>query len=138
MVDNAGSQKFKCCKGIANERATTLRRLRAVDESSERSTGSLRALLEYSAADKAAILENSPGFDSKSNDRVNAEFYDTWLPESAKENIHTQAVGDDMYELSGIIPLRADLFTNAELSPYVNGSITPLSGGYILVSLYAM
>lgn len=137
MVDNAGSQKFKCCKGIANERATTLRRLRAVDESSERSTGSLRALLEYSAADKAAILENSPGFDSKSNDRINAEFYDTWLPDSAKANIKTQPV-DDMYELSGIMSLRADLFSKAELSPYVNGSITPLSGGYILVSLYAM
>lgn len=108
-----------------------------VDESSENNTGSLRALLEFSAKDKATILENSPEFDSKSNDRINAEFYDTWLPDSAKANIKTQPV-DDMYELSGIMSLRADLFSKAELSPYVNGSITPLSGGYILVSLYAM
>lgn len=108
-----------------------------VDESSKTNTGSLRALLEFSSEDKASILENSPEFDSKSNDRINAEFYDTWLPDSAKANIQTQAVGD-MYELSGIMPLKADLFTSAELSPYVNGSITPLSGGYILISLYAM
>jgi hypothetical protein len=108
-----------------------------VDESSERSTGSLRALLEFSAPDKAYILENSPQFDSISNDRINAEFYDAWLPDSAKTSIKTQAV-DDMYELSGIVALKADLFTKAELSPYVNGSITPLSGGYILVSLYAL
>ncbi len=108
-----------------------------VDESSERNTGSLRALLEFSATDKAAILANSPEFDSKSNDRINAEFYDTWLPDSAKTNIQKQSVGD-MYELSGIMPLKADLFTSAELSPYVNGSITPLSGGYILISLYAI
>lgn len=108
-----------------------------IDESSERNTGSLRALLEFSATDKAAILANSPEFDSKSNDRINAEFYDTWLPDSAKTNIQKQVV-DDVYELSGVMPRRADLFTNAELSPYVNGSITPLSGGYILISLYAI
>ncbi|MGD9170800.1 MAG: hypothetical protein PVI97_12170 [Candidatus Thiodiazotropha sp.] len=108
-----------------------------VDESAERGTGSLRALLEFSASDKAYILENSPQFDSISNDRISAEFYDTWLPDRAKNGIKKQAV-DNMYELSGIEALKADLFTKADLSPYVNGSVTPLSGGYILVSLYAL
>lgn len=108
-----------------------------VDETREKGTGSLRALLEYSAEDKTFVLESSPMFDNKTDDRINAKFYDTWLPDSAKENINIQLV-DDMYELSGITPLRADLFTKTDYSPYVNGSITPLSGGYILVSLFAM
>jgi hypothetical protein len=43
-----------------------------------------------------------------------------------------------MYELSGVMALKPDLFTRTDLSPYVNGSVTPLSGGYILVSLYAL
>jgi hypothetical protein len=108
-----------------------------VDESRERNTGSLRALLEFSVKDKASIMENSPPFDIESNDRINAEFYDTWLPDTAKVNIKTEMVGE-MYELSGITAHQADLFTKTDLSAYVNGSITPLSGGYILVSLYSM
>jgi hypothetical protein len=93
--------------------------------------------LEFSASDKVYILENSPQFDSISNDRISAEFYDTWLPDRAKNGIKKKAV-HNMYELSGIVALKADLFTKTDLSPYVNGSITPLSGGYILVSLYAL
>jgi hypothetical protein len=108
-----------------------------VDESPEQNTGSLRALLEFSPQDKLSIIESSPEFDSKEDDRISAELFNVWLPESAKANIKTRAV-EDMYELSGIMALKPDLFTRTDLSPYVNGSITPLSGGYILVSLYAL
>jgi hypothetical protein len=108
-----------------------------LDESPEKNTGSLRALLEFSPQDKVFILENSPKFDSKQNDRISIELFDAWLPERAKDSIEARLV-DGMYELSGVMALKPDLFTRTDLSPYVNGSVTPLSGGYILVSLYAL
>ena len=108
-----------------------------INESKERGTGSLRALLEFSVQDKLDILKKSNAFDNKTNDRIDANFYDTWLPAESKESVRTELVSGS-YELKDILALQPDLFTQTELSPYVNGSITPLSGGYILVSLYSM
>ena len=106
-----------------------------IEESTDR--GSLRALLQFSAADKTFILNNSPEFEIKTNDRLDAELFDSWLPEEARAEIETQRQGDE-YELLGVVPLQPDLFTQNEMSPYVNGSVTPLGDGYVLVWLYAM
>jgi hypothetical protein len=108
-----------------------------LDEHPEKNTGNLLALLEFSPQNKIFIIENSPEFDSKQNDRLRVELFDAWLPERAKDGIEVRVV-DGAYELSGVRGFKPDLFTRTDLSPYVNGCITPLSGGYILVSLYAM
>lgn len=68
---------------------------------------------------------------------MDAVFYETWLPAESKESLKTELVNGS-YELKNILALQPGLFAQTELSPYVNGSITPLSGGYILVSLYSM
>lgn len=102
-----------------------------------RGTGSLTALLEFTAKDKRYITNNSKPFELQVNDRINAEFYDTWLPVVAKSDIKVSLQGDS-YELHGVPSFQPDMFTNTALSPYVNGSITPLATGYILVSLYSM
>jgi len=107
-----------------------------LDESRENS-GSLEALLEYSVEDKKYILDNSNKFENPSPDRINAEFYDSWIPKNAKKDIEVNKL-DNVYELKEVIPLLPNLFTQTELSPYVNGSITPLAGGYIFISLYSM
>lgn len=107
-----------------------------LDESRE-NAGNLVALLEYSTADKQNIITNSNKVENPSSDRIDAEFYDNWLPEEAKKGIETNKI-EGVYELKGVIPLLPNLFTQTELSPYVNGSVTPLAGGYILVALYAM
>jgi len=108
-----------------------------INESKERGTGSLRALLEFNEQDKQDILQKSTEFENKTNDRIDAAFFDTWLPAESKEGIETELVSGS-YLLKDTFALQPDLFTQTELSPYVNGSITPLSGGYILIALYSM
>jgi len=107
-----------------------------IDES-KFNAGSLIALLEYSAEDKLYILKNSHAYENISHDRIGAGFYDSWIPASAKKGIEV-IKHDSVYELKGVIPVLPNLFTRTELSPYVNGRVTPLAGGYILVSLYSM
>jgi hypothetical protein len=111
-----------------------------LDEYPEKNTGNLQALLEFSPQNKIFIIENSPEFDSKQNAILRIELFDAWLPEHAKDSIEVRVVDGIVgaYELSGVRGFKPDLFTRTDLSPYVNGYITPLSGGYILVSLYAM
>ncbi len=108
-----------------------------IDESKQSGNGSIRALLEFSEQDKKSILDKSSAFENKSNDRIDSVFFDTWLPAKAKEGIQVKKV-KAVYELDGVMALKPDLFTQTKLSPYVNGSITPLAGGFILVSLYSM
>lgn len=107
-----------------------------VGETRENS-GNLVALLEYSVEDKQNILNNSNKFENPSSDSINAEFYDSWIPDAAKKGIEIEKM-DDAYKLKEVIPLLPNLFTQTELSPYVNGSITPLADGYIFVALYSM
>ena len=106
-----------------------------VDESQE-NAGNLVALLEYSSEDKKYILDNSNKFENPSSDRINVKFYDSWIPEDAKIGIEVKKL-DKVYELTKVIPLLPNLFTQTELSPYVNGSITPLADGYIFIALYS-
>ena len=108
-----------------------------IDESKQSGNGSIRALLEFSEKDKQNILDKSSAFDKKSNDRIDAVFFDTWLTVEAKEGIEVKKV-NGVYELVGVMALKPNLFTQTKLSPYVNGSVTPLAGGFILVSLYSM
>lgn len=108
-----------------------------IDESKERNTGNLVALLKYSDDDKNFIISNSKKYDNDSFDRIEAKFFDTWLPDAAKKSINIKKL-DAVYELQGVVPMMPNLFTRTELSPYVNGSATPLSEGYILVLLYTM
>ncbi len=108
-----------------------------LDESSQKGTGSLRALLEFNEQDKKNIIDKSEAFDNKSDDRIETKFFDTWLPAKAKEGINIEKV-TEAYVLIGVSVRQPNLFTQTELSPYVNGSVTPLNGGYVLVTLYSM
>jgi len=108
-----------------------------VNESRGSETGSLRALLKFKEEDQASIVNDSLSFDKEINDTVSAEIYEGWLTADAKAGLEATKEGE-RYTLNGVFSLQPDLFTKTELSPYVNGSITPLSGGYILVSLYSM
>jgi len=108
-----------------------------LDESPERDNGSLNVLLEFTNTDKKFILNNSDSFEKQQNDLINTVFYQNWLPEKSKKGIRTKAIKNN-YELLNVIPLQPNLFNKTDLSPYVNGSITPLSNGFIFLSLYAM
>lgn len=102
-----------------------------------RDNGTLTALLEFTANDKRYVLQHSQAFDLQLNIRLDAGFYDAWLPAAAKAGV-TVRQQEERYELLGLVPMQANLFTNAALSPYVNGQIAPLANGFILVFLYAM
>lgn len=108
-----------------------------VDEKAGMDNGTLVALLNYTDEDYAYIVNNSLKYESNSNDRMNAQFYKKWVPEELQKTIKIEKQGEN-YELIGIKQLKPELFTQTDLSPYKNGSITPLGRGYILVSLYAM
>ncbi len=51
-----------------------------ISESKEKGTASLRVLLEFNEQDKQDILKKSNAFESKPNDRISADFYETRLP----------------------------------------------------------
>jgi len=106
-------------------------------ELNNKEAGSLVALLEYSEQEYHDIVKSSKPFDTVRNDRLAIYLYDTFLPDKSKQGIHTQSDGV-YYELLNVSALHANIFTNSELSPYVNGSVTPLSNGFVLVSLYSM
>jgi len=99
--------------------------------------GNLIALLEFSADDKSRIIKNSQPYDVQTNARLDKEFVDSWIPETARQGIKLKPSGT-AYEMEGVVPVKPDLFTQTELSPYVNGHVFPLSGGYVLVLLYSM
>ncbi len=107
-----------------------------VDES-RMNAGSLFALLEFSDEDKTKIVNDSEKYEIQSNARLDIEFFDTWIPEQARQGIKLTISGTD-YELQGVVPVQPNLFTQAELSPYVNGRVYPLAGGFVLVYLYSM
>jgi hypothetical protein len=102
---------------------------------------SLLALLKFKEVDYNYIVENSQTFGSKINRIMSPEIYDKWLPDDAKSGITVKpfsATGVTAYELIGITQLKANLFANRDLSPYLQGRITPLKNGYILISLSTM
>ncbi len=97
----------------------------------------LYALLTYSSEDYQFIIENSTPFEVVSNAKLGADFYRDWLENEIKLNViyHDDY---DRYEIIGAHDIQPSLFTQAEYSPFVNGSVTPLGNGLILVSLYTM
>ena len=107
-----------------------------IDETKE-NAGNLIVLLKYSPQDKQLILENSKIADNPSFDRIGIDIYDTWITEEAKRGLEVKII-NKVYELKGIPQYTPDVFIQTELSPYVNGSVTPLAGGYIFISLYSM
>ncbi|VAW60633.1 hypothetical protein MNBD_GAMMA09-2840 [hydrothermal vent metagenome] len=108
-----------------------------INEAKEGGGGSLNVLFEFSEQDKKIIIKGSENFEQNVDDRIESVFYTEWLPVETRKQIKTKQ-SDGVHILTGISALQPTLFTQAERSPYVNGSITPLSGGYILVSLYSM
>jgi len=108
-----------------------------IDEQEGQDNGSLVILLKFSEEDYAYIIGNSNEVDSRANDVMNIDFFRKWVPSTIRESINTVEKGDS-YELQDIKQYKPDLFTNTELSPYKNGSVTALGQGYILVSLYTM
>jgi hypothetical protein len=98
--------------------------------------GRLRVLLRFSPEDHAYVVEHSKLFERRGNELLDpVEF--AWIDEAAKVGIET-AERRGRVELLGVEPRQANLFAEAELSPYVNGKLTPLPDGYIFVSMYAM
>ncbi len=107
-----------------------------LEEGEHRDSGALTALLSYSATDYDYIVNNSSSFEVSSNASLEIEFFNKWVPESLKSSIKVED-RNGAYELIGIEPRQPALFTQAELSPYLNGSVIPLGKGQILVVLYA-
>ncbi len=107
-----------------------------VIEQAQGEAGMLRVLLRYSEEDYAAVVEGSETFESKTNDRINPVIYDDWIIAPAKEGIEVVTKGR-YYELVDVQPRKANLFWNAERSPYVDGRVSPLRNGYIYVAMRA-
>ena len=108
-----------------------------LEEAPGRDSGSLTALLSFKETDYQYIVDHSPKTEANTNQIMPPEFYKKWVPESLRNTIKTSVNGDSL-ELLNIKSLQAELFTQSELSPYKNGSVTPLGNGFILVSLYSM
>ncbi len=106
-----------------------------LEENTARSTGKLRALVQFPESDAALIIERSPTFDRRDDDILKAEDH-AWLTDAALAGI--EVVEEDMrYRLIGAEPRKPDLFTKTERSPYVSGKITPLANGFVFVVLTA-
>jgi len=95
----------------------------------------LYALLTYSQEDYKFVIENSTPFEVVSNTKLNDTFYRDWLENKIKLDA---TYHNGSYEIIGVHDVQANLFVQAEHSPFVNGSVTPLGEGIVLVSLYAM
>jgi hypothetical protein len=108
-----------------------------VDEEAGKDNGSLTALLLFKKADYEFVIANSPVTDGKVNDVMAVDFYEQWVPKELQSAINKETT-EGGYELLDIKRRKPDLFTQAELSPFKNGSVTPLGQGYVLISLYAM
>ena len=106
-------------------------------ERAQGQAATLRALLRFSEEDYAAIVADSEVYDQRGNARIDRDVYDAWIIDAAKAGIEAREKGSRYYELVGVEPRKANLFWNAELSPYVNGRITPLQDGYVFVSMQA-
>ena len=98
--------------------------------------GTLRALLRFSAADYDHIVRESETFDRRGNEILDASMFE-WIDAEAIRGVESKRDGSSV-ELLDVEPRRANLFSRAELSPYVNGKITPLADGFVLVAMYAM
>lgn len=109
-----------------------------VSDQESTDAGSLVALLQYTISDYNSIIDGSQPFEANRYERMDSAFYENWVPQEIRKTINTLPIDNDMLELQNIIPLKPDLFTQTKLSPFVNGSITPLGDGFILVSLYSM
>ncbi len=108
-----------------------------VDEKQGNDNSSLVALLAFTKDDYAYIVSNSPMTEAKINDLMDIDFYEKWVPAQIQDAIKTEN-REGSYELMGIKRLLPELFTQAKLSPFKNGSVTPLGQGYVLISLYTM
>ena len=106
-----------------------------IEENPARSTGTLRALVQFAEADAARIIDSSPTFDRRDDDVLKAEDH-AWLTESSLLGIEVKEEGG-RYRLVGAEPRKPDLFTKTERSPYVSGKVTPLANGFIFVNLRA-
>lgn len=97
----------------------------------------LCALLTYSPEDYQFVVENSTPFEIINNVKIDASFYREWLENEIKLDVIYH--GDyDRYEIIRAQAVQANLFTKAQYSPFVNGSVTLLGHGKVLVSLDAM
>ena len=106
-------------------------------ERAQGQAATLRVLLRFSEEDYAAVVEASDVYDQRGNARIDKTVYDGWIIAAAKVGVDAREKGSRYYELIGVEPRQANLFWNAKLSPYVNGRITPLSDGYMFVSMQA-
>jgi len=107
-----------------------------VEEQHAGATGTLRALLQFTPEQHQAIVDQSPAFDRRADEVLSAEEY-AWLPKRVLADVDV-VEEKGRYRLVGVEPRKADSFLKADLSPYVNGKITPLPGGYVFVTAYAM
>lgn len=98
--------------------------------------GSLTALLKFSANEYDRIVKASPAI-GQGSDSLPQPFFDEWVPKNLK--LSTRRLPDlKRVELVGLPPRRPDWFTEGRLSPFVNGQLTTLGEGYLLLSLYSM
>lgn len=104
---------------------------------SNRERANLIALLKFAPQDYEEIVGSSPNFDTITDERLPEKVFDQWVDESIAAHLTTEK-DHGVVTLRGVHALKPNLFTKAEASPFVNGSITPLGKGYILLILSSM
>ena len=97
----------------------------------------LLALIEFSEADYAEIVKNSPPFDLVRDEKMPEAIFNEWIPAAIATMIETKQE-NGIVAMKGINALKPDLFTQAKASPFIHGTITPLGSGFIFIYLYTM
>lgn len=103
----------------------------------DRERANLIALLTFTPQDYQEIIESSPKFDVIRDERLPEDMFNKWVGESVSDQLTTEK-DNGVVILKGVHALKPDLFTKTDTSPFVNGSITPLGEGNLLVVLSSM
>lgn len=107
------------------------------DDSKTGDNSSLIVLMHFSAEDYKFIIENSRKFEVQNDELVDKAFYERWLKERLPSTVQVTSQGDFVI-LQDIHAMEPNLFTQADLSPYIHGRMIPLGEGHVVLSLYTM
>jgi len=103
----------------------------------EGDAANLVALLVYSPDDVSVILANSPALTAKGVTRFPQAFFEEWVPAKITASMNKQ-INEAVVTLPDVHAYAPDVFTQTDLSPFVNGTLYDLGDGYLLLDLSAM
>ena len=97
----------------------------------------LTILLKFSEEDYRYVVQNSTAFETKSDEILEQDTYDTWIAPLNIESITAQPQGEYV-ALSNVSSMAPNLFTQAKKSPFIHGRLVALGDGFVFLSLYSM